>query len=40
MAENVKNEFPEFFKILNEIKVKIRFEDKNGGLESEEKLIE
>ena len=40
VAENLKKEFPEFFKILTEVKVKFRFVDKNVVLENYGELIE
>jgi len=40
VAENLKKEFPEFFKILTEVKVKFRFADKNVVLENYGELIE
>ena len=40
VAENLKKEFPKFFKILTEVKVKFRFADKNVVLENYGELIE
>ena len=40
VAENLKKEFAEFFKILTEVKVKFRFADKNVVLENYGELIE
>ena len=40
VAENLKNEYPEFFEILTEVKVKFRFADKNVVLENYGELIE
>ena len=40
VAENLKNEYPEFFEILTGVKVKFRFADKNVVLENYGELIE